>query len=286
MKCIFLFTSQIMKHNFFIYQLFIIVAMLSKKMNAECPFKWKQDTKIQDFVMLMDRVSWTSDTTGQIIDGRNGSYLQIAQSDGVYDTRMRVYTSNDKTIFFIFRPTQQDGWTIHQDIKLVSIQFLSAVLDGFVHERFQEAFMSLLQNMPSDVLQNIKIYKKIYIGGHSLGGALSIFMLMHLVYNIGIIPDNVIGLAGPFIGDDIFDTNFQKPLQSLKSLEWFQVYTQIVSSTNIKDETILGYNSSYPPFIYYNDDLVCTFSIPTQVPDSYGMHDIKNYISWFRNTQS
>ena len=268
---------------------FIMTVLFSCFMaaNAECPLEWKTNTRIQDFVMLMDRVSWPSDVTGQIIDGKNASYLQIAQNDGSYDTRMRVYTGGNNTIFFVFRPTQQteEGGRIHHDIRLVPTEFLStSAFHGFVHERFQQAFISLLQN--SDVLQNIKTYDNIYVGGHSLGGALSIFMLMHLVYNIGIIPDKVIGLAGPFIGDEEFNNHFQKPLLSDKNLEWFQVYTQIESSPAVQDETISGYNSSFQPFIYYNPDLVCALSIPYQLSDSYGMHDIKNYISWFENTQS
>jgi hypothetical protein len=87
----------------------------------------------------------------------------------------------------------------------------------------------------------------------------------------------MLGLAGPFIGDETFSTKYQKPLHDKLQNRWYQVETTDQSSF---DGTVEGYNTDNSQ-IFIDNDLICGVEI-SKLPDSYGMHDLRNYHLFFQ----
>lgn len=199
-----------------------------------------------------------------------GLYKVLTTVDEAYDTRMRIYTSSDK-VLIVFRPTQQTavGGDIHVNRRLVQCD-LFADCRGLVMERFQEAFLKLAGGINWAKFQQ----NEVYIGGHSLGGAFAVFMGVYLLEKYQIKPRMILGIAGPFIGDEVFNQNYLVRLKETVP-EWYQIEDENRRDGQT-DMTVEQYNVPQPPFISIYGTAVCKVMID-KLWDSYGMHDLRNY---------
>jgi hypothetical protein len=242
-----------------------------------CPTWMSTDGHVNDMALLCEAVSWSSFTA----TGQCGTYYTVYQKDGKYDTRMRIYTpvESTNTVYIVFRPTQQnfEGQAIHDNREMVFCEFLpNCTMRGYVHKRFQEAFLSLTASIPAYLING----KTVYVGGHSLGGSLQLFMGLYLFYTHNIVPVLTLGLAGPFIGDEQFAMTYYSAYRSATKGTWWHVETEDKQNCQVHDGTVEGYqieNKSHQIFI--DAENVCTFPIhPLKIPeDSYGMHDLNQY---------
>jgi len=236
----------------------------------DCPDVLYRSGDANDIGLLSDTVS--SDDNGLVV-GVCDSYASIATYEGDYATRMRIYrgTNHDSTMI-IFRPTQASGGDIHNDRRLVPCTFIPGCV-GRVHERFQEAFLSLVETAGGD-MQTL-ITAPLFLGGHSLGGSLSLLMTIYLWRVYGILPVMSLGIAGPMIGDAEFSDEYQRTLH--RSIIWWQMESADRTNRENRDGTIESYNTS-PPEMEIDTDAICLLLIdPLPSYETYGMHDLKNY---------
>ena len=263
-----------------LFLMFMFVSGVAYPQNL-CPSTLKTSGNVRDLVFLSDTVSW--DQGFHHLEGICGNYTLLHQSNGVYDTRMRVYEKDPHNLVIVFRPTQStpQGGDIHVDRKLVPCLFLNGSCRGWVDQRFQEAFLSMLHDgVDEDFwIQHVK-GKKVSIVGHSLGGSFVIFMGVYLYHLLKTPPLYMIGLAGPFVGNEIFSDVYQIPLHEKMGNRWFQMET--INTQNYKeyDSTTETYNVAKTPFIYIYRDVLCGLQV-SKIPDSYGMHDLRNYNLFF-----
>lgn len=242
------------------------IVFLSACSASICPDEVYTSGYANDLGLLSELVS------GDPYDAQGvcGFYTALTTIDNVYDTRMRIYTSDDK-VFIVFRPTQMTlaGGDIHVNRRLVQCDFIDEC-KGLVMERFQEAFVRLTAGINWSKYENTSVY----IGGHSLGGAFSVFMGVYLLENYQIKPKMILGIAGPFIGDDEFNQNYLVRLKETVP-NWYQIEDEnrVDGET---DMTVEQYNVPYPPYISIYEPVVCKVQID-KLWDSYGMHDLKNY---------
>lgn len=234
-----------------------------------CPSWVMESKRVSDLGMLSETVS--QDVGMEHLVGFCGKYNLVEQSEGIYDTRMRIYRQ-ENTLLVVFRPTQQnpEAEAIHTDRKLVPCQIVRGCA-GRVHQRFQEAFLDLLGKISPSSLWLLQGAEEIYLTGHSLGGSLQIFMGVYLWLSYGIIPNMMIGFAGPFIGDQEFSQAYP-----LDPQQWWQIETVDFSHPSIRDTTVEEYNTPQAPFLFINTDKICLLPISPQ-PNTYGMHDLINY---------
>lgn len=245
--------------------------------SIECPVWFGESGVVNDLGLLADAISW--DDGYEAINGTCGEYNLLAEANGIYDTRMRVYENTDNTIVINYRPTQMTpaGGDIHVNRVLVPCVFFDGCV-GLVHQRFQDAFLDLLGSIPEPfITDNIVVGNRtLRLSGHSLGGSLQLFMALYLWQQHGIVPDVVLGLAGPFIGDEVFTATYQIPFKNLLGDRWWQVESVNRYNTYEFDGTVEGYNVDYEPYISIMYDAVCGLYVD-KLPDSYGMHDLRNY---------
>jgi len=251
--------------------IFIMAAAITNVMaypSIQCPEWMSRDAFANDLGLIAEVASW--DAGYERIHGIRTMYELIAEAEGIYDTRMRVYESSGE-IIMTYRPTQQTpaGGDIHNDRRLVPCIFFEGC-EGHVDDRFQAAFIDLLNKLPADLLST---NKTIHMASHSLGGALQLYMAVLLAYKYDRRPATILGLAGPFIGDDIFTSVY---LKSLRSERWWQVETINRLNPTEYDGTVESYNVDGDPRIMILMDAVCGLTID-KLPDSYGMHDLRNY---------
>jgi len=235
-----------------------------------CPSQWSVEKKYKDLVFLADVVSWNSG-----YEQVRSNYRCVYEKEGLYDTRMRIYMNTENETIITFRPTQSttDGGQIHVDRHLSNCTFLNDHCKGRVHDRFQSAFNSLIDAAPfSSLLQSSH-----FIVGHSLGGSFSLFMALYSYHVLQKIPKIVLGLAGPFIGDDQF-AQLYEPLY--QNTEWYQVESVNKWNPSEFDGTVQEYNVDHAPYINIYEKAICTVTVP-KLPDSYGMHDLRNYALFF-----
>lgn len=249
----------------FITVLFLFIRNLFA---TDCPDVLYNNGYINDIGLLCDAVSSDAYT----VQGVCGEYEPILTTAGMYDTRMRIYDNHQDDLFIIFRPTQStpEGGNIHVDRHLSLCTFINNCT-GLVHDRFQEAFVSLLVDFSSINLTN----KKVYVAGHSLGGALSLFMTIYLWKEKSILPEVSLGIAGPFIGDQEFSDAYQNDLKNQIPL-WWQIESMNNYDMSQYDGTVEYYNVDYEPYLFIDMNVVC-YLLVNPVQDSYGMHDLKNY---------
>lgn len=247
---------------------------------TSCPTWWRTDWRVRDLVRLSDVVSWDGGFEKVPSHQGSASFWLQTQMNGVYDTRMRVYsrTSPNETVI-VFRPTQAtpEGQAIHANRRLVPCALYPGCT-GLVHERMQEATLSLMKTVDWDAL--LHNASTVWITGHSLGGALSLMASVVLrranVVNADRPLAMVLGLAGPFVGDE----TFVAAETATTSFPSFQVETIDAVGKGF-DGTVEGYNVDQPPFIYINTSRICGVEI-TPLSDSYGLHDLRNYALWFQ----
>jgi hypothetical protein len=231
---------------------------------------------------LLSLSNLVSDDNNYFFEGTCGNLTAIKTCDMYepYYTRMRIY-KNDNTSVIVFRPTQSNGGEIHNNRYLTSCTFLNNLVEcGSVHNHFQEAFM-YMENECKDAIEEIR-NTTIYITGHSLGGAFSLFMTAKLYYDYHIIPKVSYGFAGPFIGDGEYTRIVQDPLKQIIDIKQVEVID--INNYDNRDKTCEVYNT-YDNGIYIDPTLLCGFYInPLPIDPSrsdpnytYGLHDLKNY---------
>lgn len=264
-----------------------------------CPRDLSISGFTNDLGLLADVVSWENTPT---IKGVCGVYEQIFEKHGEYDTRMRIYKNNvTNDVVFVFRPTQQtsEGGDIHNNRKLSACRYMNGSCYGLVNDRFQEAFITLTEDLGDDFFESLPV-ESVSTVGHSLGGSFQLMMGIYLYSMYSIVPKYMLGFAGPFIGDVVFTETYQYPLKDELQDKWWQIETVDLNNPSNYDGTVEGYNVNVPapgndpwealnPFvrkppedvvvntpIYIQEDAICRFEI-FPLSDSYGMHDMKNY---------
>ncbi len=245
-----------------------------------CPSVFETNGFYNDAGMLAESIS--TQPTPYLIDGVCGTYNYVHEVQGKYDTLMRIYKNLDENvIMFVFRPTQNttEGIEIHNERKLVPCSFLGEGCLGYVDDRFQQAFESLVNEIDSNFINGYVYGRHVIIVGHSLGGSFTLFMGAYLLERFNIIPTVMIGLAGPFIGCQVFYNTYLSELNHHLGDQWLQVETIIESNPNDFDGTVEDYNVQLPEQIYIARKKICGLNITEQVSQSYGMHDIRNYRS-------
>lgn len=270
-----------MKHLFFGRILFLSYYVLNNLVGGlpsrYCPLWMKQNGIIRDMAFLSDTVSWNDVDK---VEGVCGIYNVVFESNGLYDTRMRLYLS-ENNLFIVFRPTQQnpEGENIHRERRLTECRFISSCI-GKVHERFQEAFFSLIEN--EKWKEYIDNSKTIFTTGHSLGGSLQLFMALYLKNNLNILPHYSIGFAGPFIGDYVFSRHHLTDFRLAMNERWWQIET-INKETMEFDGTVETYQIDTDKLAIVNES-ICGFDIiPLPIPShAYGMHDLKQYLLYLK----
>lgn len=262
----------------------IIVTTTQALPTRHCPGWFRFSGHVNDMGLLADAVSW--DDNSQDVAGQCAAYRVVQEVEGLYDTRMRIYqTVNGTDVFIVFRPTQQtpEGQKIHDNRQLVGCDFVPGGCVGRVHERFQQAFKSLFKSKDTTVKPYVTNNLKVYLVGHSLGGALTIFAAVYLWHTYGVLATINLGFAGPFIGDERFTNHHIQPLRMLYGSSWWQIETVDSNKPNTNyDGTVETYNignNEKNNNIFIEDDLVCGLYIdPLPIPsESYGMHDLKQY---------
>jgi len=230
----------------------------------DCPLSISTSGIMSDIGLLSDYVSQQEGT----VQGNCGRYETLFTMDAIYDTRMRLYKAND-SLFILFRPTQQtsQGGDIHVDRRMVPCDFFQGC-HGFVHQRFQEAFIRLTEGTDWDQFRGYQFY----IGGHSLGGAFAIFMGVFLREKYQILPQILLGIAGPFIGDESFNQHYLVDLKK-EMPDWWQMEDYNAQESDL---TVEKYNVDGYPYISIYYPAVCKVYVD-RLWDSYGMHDLRNY---------
>ena len=278
-----------------------------------CPTSLTENAFVSDLALLSETVSWPKSSQFEV-KGTCGTYTNILEAKGKYDTLLRVYTDKEKNVtVFSFRPTQQtsEGGEIHNERHLAACRFLNGSCYGMVNDRFQQAFQSILDNIDEEFIESIAKHP-ISTVGHSLGGSLQMFMAVYLFQQFSITPEFVLGFAGPFIGDETFTNTYLSPLkESIPDTMW-QIETVDISNPNNFDGTVEGYNvnngdgqpnwgvlpfnplSRWGPSVpdnvtvktplYMDMTNLCGIKIHP-LPDTYGMHDLKNYREAFQGTE-
>ena len=238
-----------------------------------CPESMINNGWTKDLLTLSDLVSQDN----YFFQGSCGSFTAIKTCEMYepYYTRMRIY-KNDKNSIIVFRPTQSNGGEIHNNRYMTNCTFLENLVEcGSVHNHFQEAFI-FMENECRDAIEEIRP-TNVYIAGHSLGGAFSLFMTAKLYYDYHIIPKVSYGFAGPFIGDGEYTRIVQDTLKQIIDIKQIEVID--INNYENRDKTCEGYNT-YDNGIYIDPALLCGFYVnplPISPEYSYGLHDLKNY---------
>lgn len=250
----------------------------------ECPEWVSYNGIVHDLLTLSDAVS---SETHDNVQGVCGNYKMEYEREGWYDTRMRIYNSEQTNqSFIVFRPTQQnrEGEAIHEGRRMVDCYFLSNC-KGKVHDRFQQAFLSLISVPSGDQMWTEHLLPTVFVGGHSLGGAFQLFMALLLWKEYQIIPNMSFGFAGPFFSDQLFGKTYLDEFRVIMNGRWWQVETVDASNPSNFDGTVEGYQVGKDE-LYIDMYSVCGFYIqPLPIPQqAYGMHDIKQYMLYTTGT--
>jgi hypothetical protein len=207
-----------------------------------------------------------------------GAYQVLQTCDfPLYDTRMRVYASED-TAVLVFRPTQQtpEGGDIHVDRYVSPTDFLQHTRNqGKVHHRFQQAYLDMVHSCRSTLSTIASAKEKIYVTGHSLGGSFSLFLAATLYYDFHVVPHGVYAFAGTFIGDEEYTTAIQDPLVDTFPIQLMEVVDR--HDPGRRDATSEQYQTA-DQSLHIVPSMICGLYIDPLGPlESYGLHDLKNY---------
>lgn len=278
-------------------------SFVTAKPFLECPAVLSTSGIVNDLGLLAEAVSWDRSDR---VKGVCGTYSQVYEKNGAYDTRMRIYQNvNTNHTVFSFRPTQQtrEGGDIHNDRKLSACRYMNGSCYGMVNDRFQEAFSSLIEDLDGNFFRSLGSLN-VSMVGHSLGGSFQLMLGVYLHNMFNITPVYMLGLAGPFVGDEVFTTTYQTPLKKVIKDGWWQIEAVDIANPQNYDGTVEGYNvnngNGVPdwanlPFnplspsqpwvpkevrlrtpIYIDLEAVCAVRIEP-LAESYGMHDLRNY---------
>lgn len=251
------------------------LTLVASKPLYECPRWMESNGFINEMGLLADAVSWPANH--RVVQGVCETFIITHDISGKYDTRMRIYESQDYNLTVIaFRPTQStpEGQQIHANRSMAPCTFFPHCR-GRVHARFQEAFLSLIQQIVDwDLLRK----RQIATVGHSLGGSLQLFMGLFLWEAFHSAPILGLGFAGPFIGDACFSKAHMVDYWHVMGHNGWQIETVDMDDPTRYDGTVEGYQVGEQD-IYVDRDAICSFSIhPLPVPEeAYGMHDLRQY---------
>lgn len=260
----------------------MMATIISALPQQECPVWMRTNGFINDMGLLADAVSWNND--GSEIQAICERFVIKHDISGKYDTRMRVYQSQNYNLsVVVFRPTQStpDGQNIHTNRQMSACTFLPNC-QGKVHDRFQEAFLSLVDQIKDWSFLEYDIATI----GHSLGGSLQLFMGLFLWKKYNKAPILSLGFAGPFIGDLVFSKSYLDNYSSIVKHNWWQIETIDINNSGKYDGTVEGYQVGNNE-IYIDMNAVCSFPIhPLPIPEeAYGMHDLRQYRLYTSGTQ-
>jgi hypothetical protein len=237
------------------------------------------DPMLSDLVVLADMVSQPEVPVGAY------GVLQTCDSP-LYDTRMRVYASQD-TAIIVFRPTQQtpQGGDIHVDRHVSPADFLQHKTNqGRVHYRFQQAYLEMVHSCRSILSTLATAKQNIYVTGHSLGGSFSLFMAATLYYDFHIVPQGVYAFAGTFIGDEEYTEVIQRPLVSTFPVQLMEVVDR--HDPNRRDGTSEQYQTADQSLDIVTSMICGLYIDPLGPQESYGLHDLKNYQKAIRESST
>jgi hypothetical protein len=122
-------------------------------------------------------------------------------------------------------------------------------------------------------------YNDVATVGHSLGGALQLFMGVYLWEVFGKTPILGLGFAGPFIGDEEFSTAHLIPYFGRIGSNGWQIEVCDAGDPRHCDGTTETYQVGKENNLFIVEEAVCRFRVrPLPVPtQAYGMHDLKQY---------
>ena len=257
-------------------------SLVTSRPYYECPSWMRTNGFVNEMGLLADAVSWSGVS---VVEGVCGNYTVSHDVSGKYDTRMRIYQSQNHNLTVIaFRPTQStpEGQQIHADRHMAPCVFFPHC-QGKVHARFQEAFQSLVEKIND---WDRVLERPIATVGHSLGGSLQLFMGLFLLEKFNRAPVLALGFAGPFIGDVVFSKDHMDPFWGMMGHNGWQIETVDVDHPDQYDGTVEGYQVGNQE-IWVGMEALCSFPIhPLSVPDqSYGMHDLRQYRLFLLGTE-
>ena len=251
---------------------FILVLLLphfaSGIASIECPSWFHTNGFMNDLGALSEAVS-----SGESdVQGMCGLYNVVRTCEGAYETRMRIYQlENDPEVMYVvFRPPQPspEGQSIHANPRMVPCIFHDHC-EGLIVERIQEAFMDLWDGCADTLLDQSD--KRLYVGGHSLGGVFSMLLTNKIWRDHRRLPEISIGFGSPFVGDVLF--GIAHDMKDVMADSYWHVETVDRWDYGHLDSTVERYNN---PMSYVVHTDICGL-ITSVLPDSYGMHDLRNY---------
>jgi len=253
----------------------LVCSTLGYPLNT-CPLWMEKSGILKDLSILSEAISMTNSSIYGICD----EYTCLEEVNGLFETRMRIYRNTQGDKYIVFRPTQQTplGVSIHNDRELVPCQFLGEFCSGLVLDKFQNAFLSLINSVTTSYWDS---HQYIYITGHSLGGSFSVMLGVYLFHLYDIQPRFILYMAGPFFADSEFNKMYLEPLgeimrDGLCIMEDVNLYNM-----SEFDGTVEDYNTPNSPFINVEQKMLCGAPI-YKLSDSYGMHDLRNYQLFFQ----
>lgn len=255
----------------------LLLSYCSGKSPVWCPEWIFLNGYTRDMGLLAEIISWPNANT---VHGECAIYKLVYESNGIYDTRMRIYHS-DKDTFITFRPAQptDEGHAINTNKKMTDCVFLTNCI-GRVHDRFQEAFLSLIEQPFDEFIQGY-----VFITGHGIGGSMQLFMGLWLWLERSIIPRMAFGFGGPFIGDNQFSHTYIDLYINSTASRWWQPITFNINNPEDYDHAIEAYQVRGNE-IKIDNNAICGFGIyPLPIPTvSYGMHDLRQYRLYLQGT--
>jgi len=200
-----------------------IAALRSRLLQVYFPNEWPTPSETYSMIFqskgIYDYQGW--DLPG-VVD--TNSYLVHYSKQAEYSTDCGVTTSknlgspvwplDDDVITVVFRGSEElDDWVVDADFDLVPCVIPGCPSNARVHTGFQDALFENedviyeLEDVVKGILNNPEFEgdkSRIYVTGHSLGGALAQVFSTYLTANNPDINVKMISFGGPRVGNDEF----------------------------------------------------------------------------------
>jgi triacylglycerol lipase len=115
-------------------------------------------------------------------------------------------------IIIAFRGTE-DIADIFKDVELVQVNFPFVPHSGKTHNGFTKVYRKLVRNGVIDTLFNLSNRKKLYIAGHSLGGALATLCALDVAVNTKFKKPILYTFGSPRVGNSTFVTSYKNIIE-------------------------------------------------------------------------
>jgi len=112
-------------------------------------------------------------------------------------------------IVIAFRGTG-DWRDLLKDIELIQTSYPYASDSGRTHKGFTELYAASVRSQVLRVLKKLPLTKKLYITGHSLGGALATLCALDVAVNTKFKRPRVVTFGSPRVGDESFANTFNR----------------------------------------------------------------------------